>query len=215
MTATFAALLGARIDGVGPSPLVASAYLLSGLLLFCALWLRPVRTGNRMALAAVALAVAATLYSHDVVNLPEIVGALVIGGSIGLLLARRCASGALSWLVVAGHGLLGLAAMAIAAALYHNPFAFGLVGADGAITPGDGVMLAAGGAIGLVVLIGALSMAFRRTQAGLAFVGSGAGWTTAALGFALGNGAMVVAGSLAGVAAWRFGWRARNIDQTI
>lgn len=210
------ALLGARIDGVDPSPLVAGAYLLSGFILLGALFLRAAPIGNRMAMAGILLAVAATLYSHDVVNLPEIVSALVIGGSIGLLLARRCAARRLPWLVVAAHGLLGVAAMATAGALFLNPFAFALARDDGTIAPHDGMVLAAGFAIGAIVVAGISWMAVRRTSAGmawmgLAWMGSGAGWAAAALGFALGNSALVVAGGMAGVAGWRLGWRARKI----
>jgi NAD/NADP transhydrogenase beta subunit len=205
------ALLGARIDGVDPSPLVAGAYLLSGLILLGALLWRAAPIGNRMAMAGILLAVAATLYSHDVVNLPEIVSALVIGGSIGLLLARRCAARRLPWLVVAAHGLLGVAAMATVGALFLNPFAFALTRDDGTIAPRDGMVLAAGFAIGAMVVAGISWMAVRRTQAGLAWIGSGAGWLAAALGFALGNSALVVAGGMAGVTGWRLGWRARKI----
>ena len=212
MTGWFdAAMLGARIDGVEPSPLVAAAYLLSGLMLVCALRLRANRAGNRIALAGLALASGAALYSHDVVNLPEIVSALTIGGSIGLLLARRSPAASLPWLVIAGHGLLGLAAIATAWALYRNPFAFGLAGDDGIILPGNIVILAVGVATGALVVAGTLVMAIRRTCAGLALLGSGAGWSATALGLVLGNSAMVVAGALAGVAGLRLGWNARNI----
>jgi len=204
MPPSLAALLGARIDGIDPSPLVAGAYLIACILLLCALWSRATRTGNRFAMAGIALAVGATIYSHDVVNLPEILSALTIGGGIALVLARRCAAPMLPWLVVAGHGLLGLAAMAIAIVLFRNPFAF-------AITREDGLLLSASVAFSALVLGGALTIAARRTQVGLAWLGSGSGWAAAALGFALGNSAMVVAGAMAGVAGARIGWRARRI----
>ena len=208
MPPSVAALLGARIDGIDPSPLVAGAYFLACALLLYALWSRATRTGNRFAMAGITLAVGAAIYSHDVVNLPEIVSALTIGGGIGLMLARRGAVRILPWLVVSGHGLLGLGAMATAFVLFRNPFAFAIVRDDGAMLPGDGLLLAAAFAIGALVLGGALTMAVRRTQVGLAWLGSGSGWAAAALGFALGNSAMVVAGAMAGVAAARIGWRA-------
>ncbi|MEC3910427.1 NAD(P)(+) transhydrogenase (Re/Si-specific) subunit beta [Sphingobium sp. CR2-8] len=209
------ALLGARMDGVDPSPLVAGAYLLSGVLLLAALRWRGQRHGNRIAMAGIALALAAALYSHDVMNLPEIASALVIGGSIGLLLARRCAARMLPWLVVVAHGLLGMAAMATACALWLNPFAFALVGDDGRITPDNRLLLAAGFTIGAMVVVGALLVAVTRRQTGLAWIGSGAGWAAVTLGFALGNSAMVMAGALAGVAGWRLGWRARRIGPAV
>ncbi len=201
------AWLGAQLDGIDPSPLVAGAYLLSGLLLFIGLWLRKGRHGNRWAMAGIVTGAAAAVYSHDVVNLPEMVSAVVIGGCIGLLLVRRCAVATLPWLIVAGHGLLGVAAMAMAMTLRRNPGAFGLLGDDGAL-------LAAGFGLGAATLAGALVLAFRRRHGGLALMSSGTGWAAAALGFAIGNGAMVVAGGMAGVAGLRLAWRARKIAST-
>ena len=198
------AWLGAQLDGVDPSPVVAGAYLLSALLLLVGLWLRTGRHSHRWAMAGIVTGAAAAVYSHDVVNLPEMVSAVVIGGSIGLLLARRCAVAALPWLVVAGHGLLGVAAMAMGATLWRNPGAFGL-------TADDGALLAAGFGLGAVTLAGALVLVFRRRPGGLALLSSSAGWAAAALGFAIGNSAMVVAGGMAGVGGLRLAWRARRI----
>lgn len=204
------AWLGARIDGVDPSPLVAGMWLVSAGLLLCALWLRGHRAGNRIALAGGMLAVGAALYSHDVVNLPEIASALVIGGSIGLTLARRCGAHRLPWLVAVAYGLLGLTGVATGAALYLNPFAFGLMDGQGHVTPVHSMLLATGVMTGGWVALGALFMLLRRTQADLALLGSGAGWTAAALGLAMGNSALVLVGGMAGAAGLRLGWRARG-----
>lgn len=201
--------LGARIDGVDPSPLVAGMWLVAAALLLCALWLRGHRIANRLALTGGMLAVGAALYSHDVVNLPEIASALVIGGSIGLMLARRCGAHRLPWLVVIAYGLLGLAGVATGAALFLNPFAFALVDGQGHVTPAHGALLAAGAATGGLVALGALLMLVRRTQASLMLVGSGAGWAAAALGLAMGNSALLLVGGMAGAAGLRLGWRAR------
>lgn len=201
------AWLGARIDGVDPSPLVAGMWLVTAMLLLCALWLRGHRAGNRIALAGGALAVGAALYSHDVVNLPEIASALVIGGSIGLTLARRSGAHRLPWLVLVAHGLLGLAGMAIGAALVLNPFAFALVDGQGHVMDAQGFLLAAGAVIGGLTAAGALLMLVRRTQAGLTLVGGGAALSAAALGLAMGNSAMVLVGGMAGAAGLRLGWR--------
>lgn len=199
-----AAWLGAQLDGIDPSPVVAGAYLLSGLLLFLGLWLRSGYHGNRWTMAGIVTGAAAAVYSHDVVNLPEMVSAVVIGGGIGLLLARRSAVAALPWLMVAGHGLLGVAAMAMAATLWRNPGAFGL-------TADDGALLTVGFALGAMTLAGALALAIGRRPGGLALIGSGAGFAAAALGFAIGNSAMVMGGGMAGVAGLRLAWRARRI----
>ena len=205
--------LGARIDGVDPSPLVAGMWLVAAALLLCGLWLRAHRVGNRLALAGGMLAVGAALYSHDVVNLPEIASALAIGGSIGLTLTRRCAAHRLPWLVVVAYGLLGLAGVATSVALFLNPFAFALVDGQGHVTPAHGALLLAGVAIGGLVALGALLMLVRRTQSGLALVGSGAGWAAAALGLAMGNSALLLVGGMAGAAGLRLGWRARALGR--
>ncbi|RYM09114.1 NAD(P)(+) transhydrogenase (Re/Si-specific) subunit beta [Sphingobium cupriresistens] len=198
------AWLGAQLNGIGPSPVVAGAYLFSAALLLLGLSLRSGGHGNRWAMAGIVTGAAAAVYSHDVVNLPEMVSVVVIGGGIGLLLARRSAVAALPWLMLAGHGLLGVAAMAMAATLWRNPGAFGLA-AD------DGLLLTLGFALGAMTLAGALALAVGRRPGGLALLGSGAGWAAAALGFAIGNSAMVVAGGMAGVAGLRLAWRARRI----
>lgn len=208
------AWLGAQLDGIDPSPMVAGAYLLSGLLLFMGLSLRSGRHGNRWAMAGIVTGAAAAVYSHDVVNLPEMVSAVVIGGCIGLLLVRRCAVATLPWLIVAGHGLLGVAAMAMAMTLRRNPGAFGLLGDDDAMRPFAGAMLAAGLGMGAITLAGGLFQIVGRRHGGLALLSSGAGWAAAALGFAIDNSAMVVAGGMAGVAGLRLAWRARKIAST-
>jgi NAD/NADP transhydrogenase beta subunit len=198
------AWLGAQLDGIDPSPVVAGAYLFSAALLLLGLSLRSGRHGNRWAMAGIATGAAAAVYGHDVVNLPEMVSAVVIGGGIGLLLARRSAVAALPWLMVAGHGLLGVAAMAMAATLWRNPGAFGL-------TADDGALLTVGFGLGAATLAGALALAVGHRPGGLALLGSGAGWAAATLGFAIGYSALAAAGGMAGVAGLRLAWRARKI----
>ncbi|MEK6722211.1 MAG: NAD(P)(+) transhydrogenase (Re/Si-specific) subunit beta, partial [Pseudomonadota bacterium] len=74
---------------------VSLAYLVAGVLFILALrgLSSPAtsRRGNRMGMIGMAIAVATTLYTHDVVSLPEIIGAIVIGGGIGFIIARRIA----------------------------------------------------------------------------------------------------------------------------
>lgn len=204
------ALLGARLDGVDPSPVVAGACLVAGTLFCLALHRRSPRHGSRLAMAGVAIAVAAAIYSHDVVNLPEIVAALVIGGSIGLLLARRCALAVLPRLVIVGQGLLGLAAMATGTAIVMNPGAFGLAGEGDGLVSGWCALPVFGAATGALLLARALWLALRRMPPGDTLLGVGTGLATAALGFTLGNSAMVMAGGLAVSAGLRLAWRARK-----
>jgi NAD(P) transhydrogenase subunit beta len=63
---------------------VALAYLVAGVLFILALrgLSSPAtsRAGNRYGMAGMAIAVATTLYTHDVVAIPEILGAIAVGG---------------------------------------------------------------------------------------------------------------------------------------
>src|SRR5690348_16371126 len=72
------------------------------------------------------IAVATTLAIHDVASLPEIIGAILIGGGIGLVTARRIQMTAMPQLVAAFHSLVGLAAVLVGAAAFLNPEAFGI-----------------------------------------------------------------------------------------
>ena len=61
----------------------------------------------------------------------------VIGGLIGLVVARRIAMTAMPQLVAAFHSLVGLAAVLVAAAAFLEPAGFGIQGADGLILHGQ------------------------------------------------------------------------------
>src|SRR5438045_3444638 len=84
------------------------------------------RRGNYTGMAGMAIAVATTLAIHDIASLPEIVGAMIVGGGIGLVTARRIQMTAMPQLVAAFHSLVGMAAVLVGAAAYLNPEAFGI-----------------------------------------------------------------------------------------
>ena len=247
------------------SPLVALAYLVSGVLFILALrgLSSPAtsRRGNRMGMAGMAIAVATTLYTHDVVSLPEIVGAIIVGGGIGFLIARRIAMTAMPQLVAAFHSLVGLAAVMVGAAAYLNPGAFGVLDLAGVdILKGSRIEMGLGVAIGAITFSGSV-IAFLKLNGnmsgkpillpgrhvinlgtlfailglvslyhldtpmlfwaiiGLSFLigflliipiggadmpvvvsmlNSYSGWAAAAMGFTLGNSAMIITGALVG-----------------
>jgi NAD(P) transhydrogenase subunit beta len=110
------------------SPWVALAYLIAGVCFILALrgLSSPAssRRGNRFGMAGMALAVGTTLFTHELASLPEIVVAIMIGGAVGLVTARRIAMTAMPQLVAAFHSLVGLAAVLVAAAAFLNPQAF-------------------------------------------------------------------------------------------
>src|SRR5256885_14806794 len=82
--------------------------------------------GNYTGMAGMAIAVGTTLAVHQIASIAEIAGAMLIGGSIGLVTARRIQMTAMPQLVAAFHSLVGMAAVLVGAAAYLNPEAFGI-----------------------------------------------------------------------------------------
>src|SRR3954453_11106563 len=84
------------------------------------------RRGNLTGMLGMAIAVGTTLAIHEVASLPEIAGAMLIGGAIGLVNARKIQMNAMPQLGAAFHSLVGRAAVLAGAAAYLNPEAFGI-----------------------------------------------------------------------------------------
>src|SRR3546814_6558205 len=87
------------------------------------------RKGNTYGMVGMAIAILTTI-----ANLGDLSGtivfvviALVIGGSIGAVLARRIQMTAMPQLVAAMHSLVGLAAVLVAAAAFYNPEPYGIL----------------------------------------------------------------------------------------
>src|SRR5687768_16889386 len=131
------------------------------------------RRGNRLGMAGMAIAVVTTLAIHEIASMAEIALAIAIGGSIGLVTARRIQMTAMPQLVAAFHSLVGMAAVLVGAAAFLNPEAFGITGlldvgfvefADGrekaigrtGILPVSAVELALGVAIGAITFSGSV-----------------------------------------------------------
>ena len=89
----FSVLSAAVSEGSGTGSWVPLAYLVSGVLFILAL--RGLsspstsRAGNRYGMIGMLIAVVTTLVTHEIAGLPEILGALAIGGGIGWITARR------------------------------------------------------------------------------------------------------------------------------
>jgi NAD(P) transhydrogenase subunit beta len=107
-------------------------------------------------MAGMLIAVVTTLVTHEVASLPEILGAIAIGGGIGWVIARRIAMTDMPQLVAAFHSLVGLAAVLVAAAAFLNPVAFGITGPDGMINPVSRVEMGLGIAIGAITFSGSV-----------------------------------------------------------
>ena len=82
------------------------------------------RSGNLYAIFGMAIAVLTTLLSPAVTHFQYILLAIMIGGTIGTLLAKKIEMTALPQLVAAFHSLVGLAAVLVAAAAFYSPQAF-------------------------------------------------------------------------------------------
>ncbi len=120
------------------------------------------RTGNLFGIAGMAVAVLATLADPGVLSYGMIILAILIGGSIGTVVARKINMTALPQLVAAFHSLVGLAAVLVAAAAFYNPQAFA-IGTPGAIQAASLIEMALGTAIGAVTFSGSV-IAFAKLQ---------------------------------------------------
>ena len=145
----------------GPgNPWVALAYLVAGV--FFILALRGLsspatsRAGNRNGMIGMAIAVITTLVTHDIANIVEIGIAILIGGIIGVTIARKIAMTSMPELVAGFHSLVGLAAVLVGWAAYLNPGAFGILDAEGQIFVVSRIELGLGIAIGAITFSGSV-----------------------------------------------------------
>ncbi len=136
------------------------AYLVSGVLFILALRglssPETSRAGNRNGMIGMAIAVGTTLVTHEVASLAEILAAIVIGGGVGFVIARKIAMTAMPQLVAAFHSLVGMAAVLVALAAWFNPEAFGIADAAGQILLVSRIELALGAAIGAITFSGSV-----------------------------------------------------------
>jgi NAD(P) transhydrogenase subunit beta len=123
-----------------PPAWVLLAYLVAGVCFILALRglssPESSRRGNRLGMIGMTIAVVTTLVmnipvsvAHGTIELLpviEILGAVAIGGGIGLVTARKIQMTAMPQLVAAFHSLVGMAAVLVGAAAFLNPEAFGI-----------------------------------------------------------------------------------------
>ena len=147
-------------SGEAVNPWVATAYLIAGVLFIFALRglssPESSRKGNRFGMVGMLIAVVTTLWTHSIASLPEIAGAIAIGGAIGFFTARRIAMTDMPQLVAAFHSLVGMAAVLVGVAAYLNPGAFGILDATGEILTVSRVELGLGVAIGAITFSGSV-----------------------------------------------------------
>jgi NAD(P) transhydrogenase subunit beta len=85
-----------------------------------------------------------------------VLGGLLVGGSIGTVMAKRVEMTKMPELVAFMHSMVGLAAVFIAVATAVEPWAFGITGKGGPIPTGNRLELALGAAIGAITFSGSV-----------------------------------------------------------
>src|SRR5687767_6502828 len=210
---------------------VLLAYLIAGVCFILALrglsHPETSRRGNRAGMVGMAIAVVTTLAIHEIGSIAEIAAAIVIGGGVGLVTARRIQMTAMPQLVAAFHSLVGMAAVLIGAITFSGSvIAYlklnGNMSGAPILLPGRHVIN-----LGTLAAILGLIAYFTQDQApwifwtltALAFaigflliipiggadmpvvismLNSYSGWAAAAMGFTLHNSAMIITGALVG-----------------
>jgi NAD(P) transhydrogenase subunit beta len=144
------------------SPNLASlAYLVSGVLFILALRglssPASARQGNRFGMIGMAIAIITSLLSIKLGGaFIGILVAMVVGGGIGAVIARRISMTAMPQLVAAFHSLVGMAAVLVAAAALYSPDVFHIAGPDGALHTQSLIELSLGVFIGAVTFSGSI-----------------------------------------------------------
>jgi NAD(P) transhydrogenase subunit beta len=161
-----------------PPAWVLIAYLIAGICFILALrgLSSPASSqrGNRAGMIGMAIAVLTTVTINiperitpdsvhfpvfDWVTIGEIIGAITIGGAVGLVTARRIQMTAMPQLVAAFHSLVGIAAVLVGASAFLNPRAFGIwaeYASWAGIHPVSALELGLGVAIGAITFSGSV-----------------------------------------------------------
>ena len=109
------------------------------------------RQGNRFGIIGMLIAVLTTFAVTNRLDLA--IGALVVGGAIGWVVANRVEMTQMPELVAAMHSLVGLAAVLIAAAVVNSPAAFGV---GDPIPVGNRIELFIGTFVGAITFSGSI-----------------------------------------------------------
>lgn len=113
------------------------------------------RQGLNYGIAGMVIAIVTTLSMPGVQSFWLIALGIAIGGAIGSLIAIKINMTSLPQLVAAFHSLVGLAAVCVAAAAFHNPAAYS-IGQPGQIHLSSLIEMALGVAIGAITFTGSI-----------------------------------------------------------
>jgi len=168
---------------------VAVAYLVAYVL--CILTLKGLsspmtaRRGNMLGMIGMAIAVLTTLSVTS--NVTYILIAIAVGGGVGTFVAKRIEMTAMPELVAAMHSLVGLAAVLIAMAAFHNPVAYGIALPGETLHITNRIELFIGTFVGAITFTGSI-IAFGKLSgklSGKPLRFSGQHWLNLALGIAM------------------------------
>ena len=114
------------------------------------------RRGNMLGIAGMAIAVGTTVLDPSIVSYGGILAAIVVGGGIGTIIARRIQMTAMPELVAGFHSLVGMAAVLVAAAAFLSPESFGILDETGAIRLASRIEMSLGIVIGAITFSGSI-----------------------------------------------------------
>ena len=142
------------------------AYLISGVFFILALRglssPETARKGNIFGISGMIIAIITTLLLPGIQSYVLIALGILIGGTIGTSIALKIQMTALPQLIAAFHSLVGLAAVMVAGAAFHNPSAYG-IGDAGSIPIASLIEMSIGSAIGAITFSGSI-IAFVKLQ---------------------------------------------------
>jgi NAD(P) transhydrogenase subunit beta len=121
------------------------------------------RRGNLYGIIGMVLAIVTTMVGPAVMSPWLIFAGILIGGAIGGWVALRIQMTALPQLVAAFHSLVGLAAVAVAAAAFASPAAYGIATPAGTIKTASLIEMGIGVAVGAITFTGSI-VAFAKLQ---------------------------------------------------
>ncbi|HKJ82461.1 MAG TPA: NAD(P)(+) transhydrogenase (Re/Si-specific) subunit beta [Mariprofundaceae bacterium] len=147
--------------------MVALAYLAAAVLIILGLKglsnPETARRGNLYGMVGMLIAIVVTLQMSGVHNYAWIFGAMFVGGSIGMVVARKIPMTDMPQLVAAMHSLVGLAAVMIAFSAFYNPVAYGIAMPGGGLEPASRIEMFLGTFIGAITFSASI-IAFAKLQ---------------------------------------------------
>jgi len=120
------------------------------------------RSGNIIGILGMALAIFTAFHHPAIESNILIIIAIAVGGTVGVIIAKKIQMTAMPQLVAAFHSLVGLAAVFIAIAVYASPESYDL-GVSGQLKLANLIELGLGSAIGAITFTGSI-IAFLKLQ---------------------------------------------------